>query len=286
MTGTECFDRAAMLLPGALRSEALFQPLEYREHTEEIRLRCGQGAWLCMPGRTIRLCSPVGPEEIECTLERATRYSRYAAEESLRAGYFTAEGGFRLGFGGSLFIREGRPAGFRSISSVNIRIPHAVNCVSDELLSALIGKSVIIYSPPGGGKTTFLRDLVRRISNSGLRVSLVDERGELSALSGGKPQFDIGLHTDVIEGCPKQDAAEMLLRTMSPQVLAVDELSSAEMQYLSSGLAAGVHLLATAHGRDAKELQRRGVFPGRFELALRIDNNGDRRSYHVEELVC
>jgi stage III sporulation protein AA len=286
VNGTECFDRAALMLPGALRSEALFQPEELRRQTEEIRLRCGLGAWLCLPGRTVRLPSPVGPAEMEETVEKATKSSLYTAEESLRHGYFTAEGGYRLGFGGCLILREGEPAGFRSISSVSIRIPHAVHCVSDELLARLEGCSVLVYSPPGGGKTTFLRDLVRRISDGGVRVSLVDERGELAALSGGVPQFDVGCHTDVLEGCPKLAASEMLLRTMSPQVLAVDELTGREMPLLSSGLASGVRLLATAHASDLEGLLRRGISKGRFDLAVRIESSGAGRSYRVEELRC
>ena len=285
MNGTECFDRAAALLPGALRKEALFLPAEYRSQGEELRLRCGLGAWVCMPGRTIRFHSPVGPAEIEETVQRATKCSLYTAEESLRSGYFTAEGGYRLGFGGSSVLRDGKHDGFRSISSISIRVPHAVQCVTDELLAALSGRSVLIYSQPGGGKTTFLRDLVRRISETGTRVSLVDERGELAALSGGMPQFDVGCHTDVLEGCPKLAAAEMLLRAMSPQVLAVDELTSAEMPLLTSGLAAGVRLLATAHAGDRKELLRRGITAGRFELAVGIEWAGKERRYRVEELA-
>ena len=286
MRGTECFDRAALLLPGALRAEALFQPEDRRRQAEEIRLRSGLGAWLCLPGESVRLTSPVGPGEIEETLQRATKCSFYMAEESLREGYFTAEGGFRLGFGGSLVLRSGQPAGFRSISSLSIRIPHAVECISDELYSILQGKSVIVYSPPGGGKTTFLRDLVRRISDGGTRVSLVDERGELAALSDGVPQFDVGNHTDVIEGCPKLKASEMLLRTMSPQVLAMDELTREEIPILTSGLSAGVRLLATAHAAGLRELLQKGVTCGRFDLAVGIAYSGGKRSYRVEELAC
>ena len=286
MKGTECFDRAALLLPGALRAEALFQPEERRMQAEEIRLRSGVGAWLCLPGQSVRLLSPVGPGVIEETLERATKCSFYMAEESLREGYFTASGGFRLGVGGSLVLRNGQTGGFRSISSLSIRIPHAVKCITDELFSVLWGKSVIVYSPPGGGKTTFLRDLVRRISDAGTRVSLVDERGELAALSEGVPQFDVGRHTDVIEGCPKLKAAEMLLRTMTPQVLAMDELTREELPVLNSGISAGVRLLATAHAADKRELFQRGLVCGRFDLAVGIEYSGGKRCYRVEEVAC
>ena len=144
MSRTDSFDRAALLLPGALRAEALFQPEEVRMQAEELRLRSGLGAWLCLRGGMLRLQSPVGREEIQETLERATKSSFYTVEESLRAGYITAQGGYRLGLGGSLFLREGRPAGFRSISSLSIRIPRSVRCVTDEMLERLKGKSVLI----------------------------------------------------------------------------------------------------------------------------------------------
>ena len=286
MKETELFDRAAVLLPGALRSEALFQPVSLRQRAEEIRLRCGLGAWLRLPDRQAPLRAPVGREEIEETVLRASKSSLYTAEESMRAGYFTAEGGYRLGFGGSVILREGRVAGFRSISSVSIRIPHSVRCVADELYRSLTGCSVLVYSPPGGGKTTFLRDLIRRISDDGVRVALADERGELAALCGGIPQFDVGKNTDVIEGCPKKLAAEMLLRAMSPQVLAVDELTAEEVPLLTSGLAAGVILLATAHGRSREELRRRGIPDGLFDMAVGLEGRDGVRRYRMAEWKC
>ena len=286
MNGAEVFDRAAALLPRRLRAEALFLPEAERESAEEIRLRCGAGACIRWAGGERRLCAAIGSEELAETLERATKSSLYTAEESLKGGWYTAEGGFRLGVCGSVSLRDGRIEGYRSVSSLCIRIPHAVSCVSDELFSRLLDRSVIVFSGPGGGKTTFLRDLVRRISEAGRQVAVVDERGELAALSGGRPTYDVGSHTDLLEGCPKGSAAEILLRSMSPQVLAMDELSTADVPALNAGVTAGVRLLATAHAQRQDELRRRGLPMELFDLSVQITGRGSRRSYHAEEIRC
>ncbi len=286
MSGTEVFDRAAALLPRQIRAEALFLPERERASAEEIRLRCGAGACIRWAEGERRLGSAVGAEELAETLERATKSSLYTAEESLRGGWYTAEGGFRLGVCGSVSLRDGRIAGYRSVSSLCIRIPHAVSCVSDELFSLLLDRSVIVFSGPGGGKTTFLRELVRRVSEAGRQVALVDERGELAALSGGRPSYDVGCRTDLLEGCPKGCAAEILLRSMSPQVLAMDELSAADVPALRAGVTAGVRLLATAHAARRDELMRRGLPLELFDYSVQITGLGGRRSYRAEALPC
>ena len=280
------FDRACSLLPEKQRAEALFLAQEAREQAEAIRLRAGAGAAVCGPDWERKLKGWIGRAEVEETLLRAARSSLYAAEESLREGWFTAEGGLRLGVAGSLQLREGRITGFRAVSSLCIRIPRAVPCVEDELFRQLWDRSVLIYSRPGAGKTTFLRDLIRRLSDGGLQVGLADERGEVAALSGGVPQLNVGCRTDVLEGAPKAQAAEMLLRTMGLQVIAVDELSAREGPALRAAASGGVRLVATAHGWDAQELQRRGLPLELFDLLLRIDLSGDRLVYTLEELPC
>ncbi len=286
MRDTERFDRAAALLPALLRASALFLPEERKLEAEEIRLRCGAGASLRLAEGELRLPGSVSPAELGETVERVTKSSFYAAEESLKTGYFTAEGGYRVGFCGSVVRKDGRCTGYRSISSLCIRIPREVPCVGDELLSALRGRSVLIYSRPGCGKTTFLRDLVRRLSDGGQTVALADERGELAALSGGVPQLDVGGCTDVLEGCPKAAAAEMLLRTMSPQVLAMDELGTEDLPVLRRGAVSGVRILATAHASSREELERKGVPLELFDVLVRIERDGGRRAYRLEDASC
>jgi len=170
------------------------------------------------------------------------------------------------------------------MSSLCIRIPRSIPCVDDELLRKLRDRSVLIYSRPGAGKTTFLRDLIRRLSEGGQQIGLADERGEVAALSDGVPQLNVGSRTDVMEGAPKAEAAEMLLRTMGLQVIAVDELSAREGSALKTAVSGGVRLVATAHGRDRRELLRRGLPLELFDLLLRIDLTGKRRVYTLEEI--
>jgi stage III sporulation protein AA len=150
---------------------------------------------------------PVSERELSLTLEVATRASTHTALEQLRQGYFTLRGGHRVGLCGTAVTEDGRVKSFRHLSSLNIRIAHVVSGCGEEVLTRLRAggsfPNTLILAPPGGGKTTLLRDLVRLLSNGGTRVGLADERGEVAALWEGVPQFDVGEHTDVLEGCPK-----------------------------------------------------------------------------------
>ena len=140
-------------------------------------------------------------------------------------------------------------------------------------LTALIG---------GGGKTTLLRDLVRCLSSGGtgrpgLRVSLIDERGEVAVMVRGRPQMDVGPRTDVLDACPKALGIPMALRAMNPQVIAVDEIT------------AEADLRATIHAADAAELTQRPLYRQLlaekvFRLAVRIRRDEAGRTYEVEEL--
>ncbi|MBR5543434.1 MAG: stage III sporulation protein AA, partial [Oscillospiraceae bacterium] len=130
-----------------------------------------------------------------------------------------------------------------------------------ELSASTLFDNTLIISPPGHGKTTILRDLVRRISDKGVRISLVDERGEIAAKHGGVAQFDVGRCTDVLDGAPKAQGAMLLLRTMSPQVIALDEITAREdVDAIFSITNCGVRILATAHGDDEKSLFRRPLY--------------------------
>lgn len=278
------FDRAARLLPQRLASQLLFLPREVKTRTEELRLRCGSGVTLTLDTGQRRIPGSVSRADLEALLMTATESSYHSVQESLRAGFFTAAGGLRVGVCGTAVVAAGGVQGIRSFSSLCIRIPHQTPCVSNDLMARLRDRSVLICAPPGEGKTTFLRELVRRFSEEDKRVALVDERGEIAALLGGIPQFDVGPNTDVLELCPKGSAMELLLRSMSPQVLALDELTQAELPGLRKLAGAGVGLLATAHGSDLTSLQRRGIPVELFQTVVFIRRSGGQRRYETEVL--
>lgn len=294
------YEKACGLLPGRLSPMALNIPEEYMAQTEEIRLRIGRPVHLSLPDEELPLHQTrVIREDLEYVLDRATEFSRYSASESLRLGYVTAEGGFRLGVCGSFLATNEKNEGFQEVSSLSIRIPRVREDIARPILPELLNEgrpsNTLIISSPGGGKTTLLRDLVRLISDGSelcepMRVSLVDERGEIAAMFRGCPQLPVGRQTDVMDGCEKSRAIPMLLRAMTPQIIAVDEIALAEdVDALSMAAHCGVTLFATVHAATVEELKQRPVFERlissrMMERVVVIEGRGTRRCYRVEKL--
>ncbi len=296
----EKYSEACQLLPSRLRISALDISQERMATVEEIRLRVGREIHLTLPEGEIPLSQTrVIGEDLEQVLDRATEFSRYTAEETIRMGFVTAQGGYRIGICGTVVSVGERSEAIRDISSLAIRIPREREDIARPLLSQLLvdGKpvSTLVISPPGGGKTTFLRDLVRLLSdgtelNGPCRISLVDERGEIAAMHRGVAQLAVGSHTDVMDACPKNLAVPMLLRAMTPQVIALDEIAQEkDVEAVFSASKCGVVLLATVHASSLAELSRRPGLSallerGIFERVVRISGRGKNRSYRVEVL--
>ena len=265
---------------------------------EEIRLRVGRSLSLTMPEGIVPLVhTAVLREDLQSVLERATECSPYAAEESLRQGYLTAAGGFRIGVCGTAVMEGGLCRGMRDVSSLVIRIPSACTGLADRILPQLITegrlRSTLILSPPGGGKTTLLRDLVRLLGDGSavlppLRVGLADERGEITAMYRGVAQLNVGANTDVLAACAKAEAVEMLLRSMSLQVIALDEIGGErDISAVRAAANCGVAVIATAHAADTKELRQKPSMKdlaGVFSRAVIIEGSGCDRTYRTEEL--
>ena len=290
------FEQAAAVLPPELRQQALALPAQERERAEELRLRCGWPMAAVFPEGEIPLGGrKIVTQDLELLLEIASRASVHAVLAQLREGYLTIEGGHRLGLCGTAVLENGQMRNLRSLSSVSIRIARQRPGAALSLLSGLMegGRlcSTLIAAPPGMGKTTLLRDLVRCISDGDgtppLRVGLADERGEVAALYGGVPQLRVGRRTDVIEGCPKAQGAMLLLRAMNPQVLAMDEITAPEdVAALLTAAGCGAALLATAHG-EGDELTRRPLYRTMleeriFQRVVSIQRTEQGRSYTVD----
>ena len=177
--------------------------------------------------------------EIRETMEYISNYSLYAFEDEIRQGFITIAGGHRIGIAGKIIVEDNEIKGMKHISFINVRLAHQVKGCADPVLPYIIDKEnqdiyhTLIISPPRCGKTTLLRDLIRQLSDgneymAGMSIGLVDERSEIGACYMGCPQNDLGMRTDVLDCCPKAKGMMMLIRSMSPEIIAVDEIGSKE----------------------------------------------------------
>ena len=226
-----------------------------------------------------------------------SNYSLYACQEELRNGFATIQGGHRIGLAGGTTNRDGHINGISYLTFFNIRVAHELIGCAKEILRHLyetessqsennfnVGSqrmkkkndriyNVLIISPPGAGKTTLLRDCIRSLSygvfasdkeverndsRRGIKVGLVDERSEIAACYHGIPQNDVGPRTDVLDGCNKPEGIQMLIRVMSPEVIAVDELGKEEdFMAVEQAAYSGCKVIGTIHAGSVGELQEK-----------------------------
>ena len=247
------------------------------DYIEEVRIRINNPITVAIRGKEYFL-NPMGHrtlnikearlvtgEEIDCILNHICKCSVYAFRDELKEGYVTVPGGHRIGLAGEVVVDEtGQIVTIKYVTFMNIRISHQILGVADGVIPFLFDegklKNSLIISPPGCGKTTMLRDVVRQLSKGSYKreaykVGVVDERNEIAGGYKGMPQNDLGPRTDVISCLSKKQAMLMLIRSMSPQVLALDEIGGKEdIEAIKYAIKCGVKIVATVHAGSKEEL--------------------------------
>ncbi len=216
----------------------------------EIRIRIGRSLVVLSRTRRVKCDYICSKSDIEYVLAVASGHSLYAVEESIRLGYIACEGGIRVGLVGEAVTNNGVLVTLKNISSVVIRVPTESGHISSTILPILNNfTSTLIVSPPYGGKTTLLREMVKRISNHDQDILVIDERNELSATVNGIATLDLGDNTDVMMGVDKVSCYESAVRTMSPRIIATDEIfGNREIDCIIDAKRCGISVLATVHG--------------------------------------
>jgi len=258
---------------------------------EEIRVRIGWPVELIYGNHNEWLGNYDSMIDRQCLdemLNYITGYSIYAMEEELKQGYITFAGGHRIGITGHATYEELRSTNEPQITNMidigglNIRIAHERKGCAEQIIPLLRKENsiynTVFFAAPGVGKTTCLRDAIRILSNGdgthpGMKICVVDERSEIAACVNGKPQNDLGKRTDVLDACPKILGMRMVLRSMSPDVIAVDELGKEEeFTLLEQMQCSGVKILGTMHAGDMEQVMRNPM------IRRMTDNNENRNN--------
>lgn len=267
------------IFPQSIR-KILGQAAEEYRNLEEIRLRVGKPVIVKLHNRETFLDEEgrftqsesasyrIDNQDLTAILNQVCHDSIYAYEDEVKQGFLTVPGGHRIGIAGQAVVeQDGHVRTMKHIASMNIRIAHEIKGAADKILPYLYedGKfcNTLIISPPGCGKTTLLRDIIRQISNGsrygrGMTVGVVDERSEIAGSYMGVPQNEVGIRTDVLDACPKIYGMMMLIRSMAPEVVAIDELGGTEdAEAIKRVSACGCRLVATIHGYGISELKEK-----------------------------
>lgn len=251
-----------------LKSTAI-QNSKIEQELQEIRIRVNKPIILKLRKLEVVIEYEISQTEILQIVEKLCNNSIYAYKNQMCEGFITIKGGHRVGLTGSAVMDNGKIINIKYITSLNFRVAREVENCSYSILNQVVDvkndtiNNTLIVSPPGKGKTTMLRDLIKNISNGipkinfrGRNCGVVDERGEIAAMYQGIPQNNVGIRTDIIENISKAKGMKMLIRSMSPEVIACDEIGSKEdIQAIKEAMLSGVKGIFTMHGRNLNDIK-------------------------------
>lgn len=235
----------------------------------EIRVRLNRPIIIRLRNIDIIAKYKITEKDMLYIMEKICENSLYAYKEQICQGFITIKGGHRVGITGTCVIENEKICNIKYITGLNFRIAREIKGCSQSILSDIVDVknntiyNTLIVSPPGKGKTTMLRDVIRNVSNGipelnfeGKVCGVVDERGEIAAMYRGIPQNDVGIRTDVIENVSKNIGMIMLVRSMGPEVVACDEIGSKEdVQAIKYAINSGVRGVFTMHGKDMVDVK-------------------------------
>ena len=248
------------------------------QQIQEIRIRLNRPvmiitdtecSFLTKHGKTSCIISPncIYPSESEITetINKMCEYSMHSHYEDLLNGYITLPNGSRVGITGTAVYDKDIVKGIRNIDGINIRIPRNISGVSENIFNNIFKSglsNILIAGPPSSGKTTILKDLVFNLSSGKngrfYKVCVVDERKEIASSIKG---FDkIGPNTDVLLGFPKSKGIIMAVRTLSPDIIVCDEVSTNEIEAVLNSVNCGVSFVFTIHAKNYDELNKNNIF--------------------------
>lgn len=281
-------DEILKILPEKIQNEIL--NVGSNNKITEIRLRVNKRIIVITSNVEVFLNYIITLNDLLEILIKVSKNSLYAIQNDINNGFVVINGGHRIGICGEVVFQDGKIKNVKNINSMNIRVSRQLIGCADKLMENIIEdkilKNTLIVSPPGCGKTTMLRDVVRQVSNGvkrlnfyGKNVGLVDERGEIASVSNGVANLDVGMRTDIMSNCPKYTGMEMLVRSMGISVIATDEIGgNNDVDAIKYAALSGVKLVFTMHGKSLEDIKRKNgikelMDEGLFEKVVILSNN-------------